>query len=201
VHPFDIIAAGFCLLFIILGLFRGFVEEVLRLVAVVVAFLAGLAYYKPLAARALFLHLPGSVTSVLSFFALFLACLVVLLLAGKLIKKVVHLTMLGPVDSICGGVLGFVKAFFLVWIAVICVSSLPFAGPKRWIAPSRTFVFFSTVSPKLGRAGLSPAAGPLQNIMKANPLPALEKALKSADSTVLHHDTAHAGRHLKTTGK
>jgi membrane protein required for colicin V production len=201
VHPFDIIAAGFSLLFVLVGLFRGFVEEVIRLVAVVAAFFAGLAYYKPLAARAGFLHLPGSVTSVVSFLALFLACLIVLLVLGKLIKKVVHLTMLGSVDMVCGGVLGFVKAFFLVWIAVICVSSLPFSGVKRWIDASKTYVFFTTVSPKLGRAGLSPTGFPLQSIIRANPIPAIEKALRAADTASQCNDAPRAGRHLKTTGK
>lgn len=200
-HPFDIIAAGFSLLFVIVGLYRGFVEEVIRLVAVVAAFLAALAYYRPLAGCLGFLHLPGSVTAVVSFLLLFLACLLALFILGKIVKKVIHLTVLGSVDMLCGGVLGFVKAFFLVWIFIIAVSSLPFAGVKNWIGPSKTYRFFTSVSPQLRLAGLLPAAGPLQNLLKANPLPAITNALKAVDSTALRHDTLKAGRHLKTKGK
>jgi uncharacterized membrane protein required for colicin V production len=42
-HVFDIIFIGIVGVFIIAGIFRGFVEEVIRLVAMVAAFLIGLA--------------------------------------------------------------------------------------------------------------------------------------------------------------
>jgi membrane protein required for colicin V production len=180
VHVFDIICAGLGCIFILMGMYRGFVEEVIRLIAVVAAFFAGLALYRPVAGYIKFLHLSESLLSVIAFLAVFLACVVAILLLGMLIKKVIHLTVLGWVDRLCGGVLGFVKVFFLAWIIVITISSLPFNGIKNWFKPAKSYSFFVALSPRLRAEGLMPKTGPVQNILKANPLPAIKGALEKA---------------------
>ena len=178
-HVFDIICAGLACIFILMGIYRGFVEEVIRLVAVVAAFFAAMSLYRPLAERMKFLHLSGSLLSVIAFLAIFLACVLAIVVLGMLIKKVVHLTVLGWVDRLCGGVLGFVKIFFLAWIIVIIISSLPFDRIKNWFKPSKSYSFFTEISPRLRAEGLMPSIGPVQNILKANPLPAIRGALQN----------------------
>jgi uncharacterized membrane protein required for colicin V production len=154
--------------------------------------------YRPVAAYGKFLHLPGSVLSVISFMAVFLACMLAIILLGFFIKKIVHLTVLGWVDRLCGGMLGFVKVFFLVWIIVMAIASLPFEGIKNWFKPARTYSMFVSISPKLRAEGLMPSAGPVQNILKANPIPAIEGAIKNvasaADSVFqkTHHEPVAA---------
>jgi membrane protein required for colicin V production len=179
----DIIAVALAVLFIIIGLYRGFVEEAARLIGIVAAFFTGLALYRELAVHLTFLKLSGPVLSVVSFFIIFLAALLIIILAGILLKKVIHLTVLGWVDRLCGGVLGFLKVFFCVWIVVIAITSLPLGYIRRWFEPSKTYSFFIAISPTLKLHGMSPSAGPVQNILRANPLPSIINAYKSIDSS------------------
>jgi uncharacterized membrane protein required for colicin V production len=106
-----------------------------------------------------------------------------------LIKKIVHLTVLGWIDRLCGGVLGFVKVFFIVWIVVITATSLPASRVRAWFEPSKCYSFFTAISPVLRFRGLVPASGPVQNLLKANPIPAIGRAIEQAahavDSTTL----------------
>jgi membrane protein required for colicin V production len=197
-HPVDIIAVALALLFIILGIYRGFVEEAVRLIGIVAAFFAGLALYRPLAVRLTFLKLSGAVLSVVSFLLIFLVALLVIILLGMLVRKIIHLTVLGSVDRICGGLLGFLKVFFLVWIVVMTVASLPFVTIKHWFGQSKTYAFFIAISPTLKIHGLDPATGPVQNILKANPLPAIVHAYKAIDSLSLKRDSLSTGKKVKT---
>jgi uncharacterized membrane protein required for colicin V production len=183
VHVFDIICAGAALIFVCMGIYRGFVEEVIRLIAVVVAFFTGLSLYRPVAEYIKFLHLSPTLLSTIAFLTVFLACLIAIVLLGILIKKVVHLTVLGWVDRICGGVLGFVMIFFITLIFVITISSLPFEGLKNWFKPAKSYSFFVAISPRLRAEGLVPKTGPVQNILKANPIPAITDAVKNAVSS------------------
>jgi|WetSurMetagenome_2_1015567.scaffolds.fasta_scaffold00025_29 uncharacterized membrane protein required for colicin V production len=179
-HLFDIVCACIALIFIALGIKRGLVEEVVRVAAVVGAFFAALSLYRQGAAYIKFLRLSDTVLSVVSFLVIFLLCLLAIALLGIVIKKIVHLTVMGWADRLCGGLLGFVKVFFVAWIAVIAVSSLPFDGVKNWFKPSKCYSFFVSISPVLRARGLLPASGPVQNILKANPVPAITKALEKA---------------------
>lgn len=196
-HAFDIIAAALALLFIIVGLYRGFVEEAIRLIGIVAAFFTGLALYRQLAVHLSFLKLSGTVLSVVSFLLIFLVALLIIILLGMLIKKIIHLTVLGWVDRVCGGLLGFLKVFFLVWIVVITVVSLPFSAVKHWLEPSKTFEFYMAISPTLKIHGLTPAVGPVQNILNANPLPAIIKAYKTLDPSTLKKDSLVTGQAKK----
>jgi membrane protein required for colicin V production len=196
-HPFDIIAAAVAIIFVIMGLYRGFVEEALRLIGIVAAFFTGLALYRQLAVHLTFLKLSGAIVSIISFILIFLATLLALILLGMLAKKIIHLTVLGWVDRLCGGVLGFLKIFFIAWMIVIVVASLPFAKIKHWLAPSRAYAFFIAISPTLKLHGMSPSAGPVQNILKANPLPAIVKAYKTVDTSA-HKADSLSGKIKKT---
>jgi membrane protein required for colicin V production len=182
-HAFDIIVAAIALVFVIFGVYRGFIEEAIRLIGIVAAFFTGLALYRNVAMHLTFLKLTGAVLSVVSFLLIFLATLLVIILLGLLIRKIIHLTVLGWVDRACGGVLGFLKVFFLVWILVMTVASLPFGMSRQWLAHSKTYSFFIAISPTLKIYGLTPASGPVQNILKANPLPAIVNAYKTLDSS------------------
>ncbi len=200
IHIVDIIASALALLFIILGLKRGFVEEAIRLGGIVIAFFAGLGFYKQLAVHLTFLKLSGSIVSVISFLLIFLVSLLVIILLGMLIRKIIHLTVLGWVDRICGGIVGFFKAFFLVWIVIISIASLPIEKIKLWASPSITYSFFMAISPTLKIYGLTPSVGPVQNILKANPLPSLMDAYnKSIDKKNTSEEPKETQKNKKQT--
>jgi uncharacterized membrane protein required for colicin V production len=197
-HAFDIIAAAIAVVFIIFGLYHGFVEEAVRLIGIVAAFFTGLALYRMLAVHLTFLKLSGAVLSVVSFILIFLAALLIIILLSMVARKIIHLTVLGWVDRACGGLLGFLKVFFCVWIVVIAIESLPFAKLKHWFAPSRAYAFFIAISPTLKIHGMFPATGPVQNILKANPLPAIVNAYKAIDSSSRKSDSPANSKKEKT---
>jgi membrane protein required for colicin V production len=148
-HAFDIIFGLIAAIFVIVGIRRGFIDEVMRLVAVVAGFICGLLFYRQLAPKLDFLALSPNVTGVIAFLAVFFACVIAIFLVGKIIKKVVTLTMLGWLDRLCGGAVGAVKAFFFGWVFVIAVSALPGASAAPFFRDSPVFSFFVAISPTL----------------------------------------------------
>jgi membrane protein required for colicin V production len=180
VHIFDIVCGCVALIFIILGIKRGLVEEVGRVAAVVGGFFAALSLYRQGATYLRFLRFSDTALSIIAFLIIFLVCLFAIALIGVVVKKIVHFSMLGWADRLCGGLLGFVKVFFIVWIVVIAVASLPFDRVRNWFKPSISYSFFVAISPVLRARGLMPAHGPVQDILKANPVPAITRAIEAA---------------------
>jgi membrane protein required for colicin V production len=200
-HIFDIIASILALILIILGIKRGFVEEIIRLVGIVLSFFISMAFYRQLATHITFIKLAPSVITIISFIAILLASLVIIFLFGLLIKKIIHLTVLGWVDRLCGGVLGFLKAFFLIWIATIIIISLPIAPVRTWAKPAISYTFFSAISPQLKTHGLLPESGPVQNILRANPVPSLIQAYKKIEPAVNNPSEKATDAKKKVTGQ
>jgi membrane protein required for colicin V production len=148
-HIFDVIFGVITLILILLGLYRGFIDEVMRLVAVVAGFICGILFYRHFAPRLSFLSLSPHVACVVSFLVIFIACIVVIVLFGKILKKVVNITMLGWLDRLCGACIGAIKAFFFGWVFFIAVSALPFSSVTHFFRGSRAFSFFIAISPVL----------------------------------------------------
>ncbi|HEX7511171.1 MAG TPA: CvpA family protein [Chitinivibrionales bacterium] len=148
-HAFDIVFYIFSAIFIIIGIRRGFIEEVVRLLALVSGFVCGLVLYKPLMPKLSFLSLAPHVTAVIAFLGIFLGCTILLLLIGKLIKKIVSLAMLGWLDRLGGGLVGALKAIVLGWIFVTAATSLPICDTAKMFRGSPVFSFFVTLSPAL----------------------------------------------------
>lgn len=166
-QTFDIIFGIFSLVLVIWGIRRGFIEEIMRLIAVVAGFIGALVFYRQFIPKITFLKLPPEVAAVASFLIIFLGAVVAIVLLGKLIKKVIRLTMLGWVDRLCGACFGLLKAFFIGWIFVIAIASLPFPGFAGALKKSRTYSFFAAISPVLK------AQAPLNKIHGRDTLPGL----------------------------
>ena len=164
-QTFDIIFAIFSLILVILGIRRGFIEEIMRLIAVVAGFICALIFYRQFIPKISFLKLPPEFAAVASFIIIFLGVAVAAILLGKIIKKVIRMTMLGMADRMGGACFGLLKAFFIGWIFVIAVSSLPFPGFAWTLKKSRTFSFFAAISPVLKAQALQHGVLP----MKKNP--------------------------------
>jgi len=177
-QTFDIIFGIFSLILVILGIKRGFIEEIMRLVAIVAGFIAALVFYRQFIPKLSFLHLPSEIYGAASFIIIFLGVIIAVTLIGKLLKKVISLTMMGWADRLCGGCFGLLKAFFLGWIFVIAVMALPFPDFASSLKASRTYSFFSTISPVLKNRFSS--IGPLQlhKVPQPGPLPGLSESFK-----------------------
>ncbi|MBD3316540.1 MAG: hypothetical protein GF344_12195 [Chitinivibrionales bacterium] len=124
-NSLDIIFAVTVAAFALLGLKRGFVIEIFRLVALIGGFITaylGHGFVLPYLGMP---HIPEQIRIAIAFIAAFGAAAASLLMLGWLIKKIVHLAMLGWLDRILGACAGVAKSLVLIWVTVLALSVLP----------------------------------------------------------------------------
>ena len=148
-HPFDIVIYILAVILIILGIKRGLIDEITRLSGIIAGFVCALLFYRHIAPWFDSLHLPPQVSTACAFVAVFIAVFFIVLILGMFIKKTVRLTMLGWVDRLCGGCLGLIKTFFIGWVAVIALSSIPLINTSEIFSESNVFNLFHSISPTL----------------------------------------------------
>jgi membrane protein required for colicin V production len=128
----DFALLGVLLLSFVVGLWRGFVLEVLALLGWVVAYFAAMAL-APTWAR----HLPiGEADSSLSFAAGFaLAFIVVLVgwgLASRLLRLLINATPLRGADRVLGAAFGLLRGMLLLLALASVVALTPAATSPEW---------------------------------------------------------------------
>jgi membrane protein required for colicin V production len=148
-HPFDIVIYILAIILMILGIKRGLIDEVTRLSGIIAGFVCSLLFYHQIVPLFDPLHLPPQVSTACAFVAVFVAVFFIVLIIGMFIKKTVQLTMLGWVDRLCGGCLGLIKTFFVGWVAVIALSSIPLVNTSEIFSESKVFNLFHSISPTL----------------------------------------------------
>jgi uncharacterized membrane protein required for colicin V production len=183
-HLADIIFLVLAAVFIGIGIWRGLVSEAARLLAVVIGFAVASAFYRSLAAWLSFL--PGSLAAytIASFILIFVAAALATLAAGWVVKKVVHLTVLGWVDGLCGGVIGLVKAFIVAWVACLIVAALPAPGVHAFFSGSVTYGVCRKLPLQLRLPGVKAAERSIENIMAEKPISELPRRFQQFRSTV-----------------
>lgn len=138
----------------IAGFFRGFVEEVLALVAWCMALLAVHYFHAPLT-MLLESHVGGvTIAGILAFGLLLLVRYLVTMLVVRRIGAAARASTLGPVDRVLGFGFGAVKGFVL---SVLAFALLVFAcdvvwgakGRPQWITHARTYPFLNAASDEL----------------------------------------------------
>ena len=130
------------------GFKKGFVLEIASFVALFLAILGGLE----------FLHwgigiineqfnLAGKFVPILSFLMIFVAIIVLVNLLGKALKEVVHMTPLGSIDTVVGGLIGALKWAFILSLAIWFVDILSIPIPRHLTEDSRVFNFVAAIAP------------------------------------------------------
>jgi membrane protein required for colicin V production len=142
---FDIVVAGFAVAFIIIGIKRGLIGELVRLLAIIGGFAVALVYYKIAALKLTFLAIPGSTRGAIAFIIIFIAAAALILLIGWALQKVVRLTPLGWIDHLFGALIGLSKAAFLAWIFVLSAESSPFTATKNRLRVSPAYSLLTKV--------------------------------------------------------
>jgi uncharacterized membrane protein required for colicin V production len=144
-----IIAAAF---FIFTGTQRGLIGEVFRLAGLAAGFAVAFLYYKELAV--IFRFNPPPAAGALAFTIIFLAVLCAVIAAGFLLKKCIHVTPLGRVDSVFGGAIGGAKAVLIFWVICLSLASLP---PTKFVRSQHgSFVYrtYQKLPPAVKFSGL-----------------------------------------------
>lgn len=166
-HTLDILFVVIALVFVIIGIRRGLVSELFRLIALVAGFLAAFLYYPKAAAFLTFVPPPVSLT--FAFIVLFIVTALIVLAIGWVIRKMIHLTPLGWIDHLFGGAIGFLKTVFLFWILCFAFAMFPLRIDKMILHRSTVFQIYKKLPGCLKPAGLIR----LRKTLNIDPFPAV----------------------------
>jgi membrane protein required for colicin V production len=144
-HPFDIIVFIVLLIFIFIGMKDGLIEGVFQLAAVAGGFAGAFAFYRIVYDKIGFIKLSAHNLTVVSFIITFIIFLCAILLIGWFIKKVIHLTPIGWIDRLLGGIFGLLKASVLIWVFMLTVFLLPVSHLKSNFTKSITYEIFKAL--------------------------------------------------------
>lgn len=110
---FDAIILIISLIFVIRGIWVGFVRQIAFLIALPLGFIAASAFYRKLGHLLLPIISNPQASFLVTYILLFIATYLVIIIIGKTIRKIISITLLGWFDRTMGGIFGLVKALFL----------------------------------------------------------------------------------------
>ncbi len=117
---------------LLLGVWRGLVQEVLSLAGWVVAFYLA-QMYAPLAAT--WLPMEGSsqmLRYAAGFVVTFIAVLVATVLVSWIVRKMVSAVGLGPLDRLLGSLFGLLRGVVLLLVMTVLVGMTPMRDADAW---------------------------------------------------------------------
>lgn len=140
INPTDLAVIVVLLLSALVALVRGFVHELLSLLAWIGAALAtvyGLPYVQPYTREVIAIPL---IADIISGVGLFLVVLVVLSVTGRLVARGIQKSGLGPLDRSLGLLFGVLRGVLLVSVAwLLMVWALPNVDERpTWIAEAKS---------------------------------------------------------------
>ncbi len=146
-HALDIIVAFITAFLVFTGLKRGLIGEIIRLLAMAAGLFTAFLYFKDLGSKPPFSVIPvySSIRFALSFLFIYCFCAMTILIAGWLIKKIVHLTPLAWIDRSGGALIGFLKSLLITWVICLSISSLPVRRIKSDFNTSLVYRTFSAL--------------------------------------------------------
>lgn len=118
---FDIIVIAVIGILTIIGFWKGMVKQVFGLLGVIAGYMLAMKFYQPCSKFLTSIH-PGT-ARIISFIAIFLACILVAHLIGWGIGRFLAISKLGFLNRIGGGFLGFLKGCILVAVMVMVVTA------------------------------------------------------------------------------
>lgn len=199
-HIFDILAACVGLVLVVIGVKRGLIGEATRLIAVIAGFAAAMAGYRAFTPWLELLPLAAATRTALAFLSVFLAATAAALALGWVVRRIVHLTVLGWVDRLCGGLIGLAKAVLLATLVVTVLSALPLRRLHRRLEDSRLYSFLSGLPPSLAPPFRGNKPGLHENIIESQPVKKLletgnriEQFRQKVDSAKAAYDSGTAG--------
>ena len=141
----------------VISLFRGFIREVLSLVAWVVAFWAAMAFWAKFAAfLEPYITIPFA-RMVLAFLAVLIAVLLVFGVINFIVGRLLDKTGLSGPDRLLGALFGLLRGAAIVTVLVLLAGLTPLPGNPFW-TQSRMLVSFQAAA-QLAIAQLPPDLG------------------------------------------
>ncbi len=123
----DMIISAILLYFILRGYNKGFIKQTSTILGLLIAFIAAINYYDNFQEYLVnYIDVSEPLLQFISFAIIFVVLNLVIHIIGIILKNVIDLLFLEPVDHIVGAVLGMVKGGLLVYLLVLVLSQIPY---------------------------------------------------------------------------
>jgi membrane protein required for colicin V production len=170
---FDIIVLLIIGLLTIMGFFSGMVKQIFGLVGVVAGYMLAMRYYQ-LCSKYLTTFHPGTAKA-LSFIAIFLACIIVAHIIGWAVGRLLHISGLGFLNRIGGGLLGFAKGYLIMCVMVIVLTAF-FAANGSLFRKSHTIRYIQPATSMLKKVSRDDIKAKYDEMIgKEKPVPPKQK--------------------------
>lgn len=135
----------------IVGLAKGLIRQVIELVGIIGSFMIAVLFAGWLAAILQeHLSVPYSPSLVVAFVVIFIVGMVAFHFVAVSLRKLIHMTFLGWVDRMCGGMLGLIIGMIISSLLVSVVLELPVSKDvRRAVERSEVSMFVRPVAPWL----------------------------------------------------
>jgi membrane protein required for colicin V production len=128
----DIILVILLLIGAFQGYRKGLLLEIFGLIALVLAVIGGLKLmHWGIEFMQERFDISSNLLPIIAFIVIFIAIILLVSLIGRLLKNVVHLTLLGSVDKLAGSILGILKWAFGLSILLWFFSSIGYSFPEE----------------------------------------------------------------------
>ncbi len=128
-NAFDAVILGLVVVFLIRGVIRGFLQETLGLLGLVLAVLLSVRFLDSVTSvLSGFIALNPSIVSAISFVLIFVTVIVAVRIVIAALRGVLRAASLTWVDRLGGGVVGAIKGSILAGVFALLVSVLPLAS-------------------------------------------------------------------------
>lgn len=124
-HTLDIAVLIIASIFIVVGIKRGFIGEVIRLAAMIIGFIAAFLYHKEVTQFLPLARIPLHIKNAVSFLLIYILVALAIIAIGWILNKIIKLALLGWINRILGGVIGLAKALLITWAVCLSISSFP----------------------------------------------------------------------------
>lgn len=164
----DIVFLLLAIVFVVIGIRRGLIGEIVRVVALLAGCIVSFVYYRQATKLLLFLPLPSSARTTISFILIYIAVALVVMLIGWIIQKIVRIILLGWLDRLLGGATGLLKVVIIAWALLFVVSMYATTAFLRVLERSTTCRVLLHIQPpvKLASKMLPPS---LRELLETKP--------------------------------
>lgn len=132
------------------GFRKGFVMEIVSLLALILAVIGGFHFlHWGISMLQKHFDLSGSFLPFLSFILIFVAIVLIVNAIGKAVKKILHMAFLGGVDKAAGAVLGGLKWVFFLSLVIWAFQVFGVEVPEHLREKSMFYTYVVGVAPAL----------------------------------------------------
>jgi membrane protein required for colicin V production len=168
-HTFDIIVLVITAFFVVIGIKRGFVIEIFRLIAMLAGFVVAFLYYSDIKLLLPLGKLPLQAQNSISFVLTYIVTAITIIAIGWLVKKIIHFSMLGWLDRILGAGVGIFKSLLIVWVACLSIAALPSERVRNDFGKSISYKLYKSLPNGLELESISSIRNAIRKIYAVVP--------------------------------